>query len=136
MGTGFRLRLLALLVAGPLLASCEVFDEQGCPGVVCGGLDAPVEITVRDVIGAAVTVTRQDGVAVETGCANQGTSTHCSSEVSWPDARVGVYVVHIEAAGFQAFDDELVVEARPLPPDACCGISYTEQHVTVELTPR
>lgn len=100
---------------------------------MCGEAGPPIETTVRDVVDAAVTVTRQDGVPVETSCGNQLTNTHCQSAVATATSPVGVYDVHVEAAGYQAFDAEIVVESSP--PGGCCNPGFIEERVTVELTP-
>lgn len=122
------------LVAGVLALSalaCAPADD--CDGVDCGPADPPLTIVVAGVPDATVTVTRQDGVPVETTCGTLGADTSCESTTR-EAAQPGVYLVHAEATGYEPADLEVTVEATP--PGGCCNPGYVAETVTIDLVAR
>jgi hypothetical protein len=119
----------ALLLVAACLGACASDDD--CRGIACGGAAPPVEVVVRGVPDATVTCTRDD-MPVDISCYASDPDTRC--ECAAPDpVKAGTYLVHAEAAGYEAADREVVVDATL--PGGCCNPGYLGQTVTLDLEP-
>ena len=125
------MKRLPPLLAAFLLAGCTTDDD--CAGITCGAVDPPIELRVRGSAAATITASRQDGAALEAACQPNGSESLCTVDASSGASQVGVYLVQLEAPGFQPVELDVVVEATP--PGGCCNPGYVSEYLTIDLAP-
>jgi hypothetical protein len=132
MSTSLPVRAASLLLALAAAALGACASDDDCRGIACGPTGPPVEVIVRGVPDATVACTRADGVTVDVSCSSGDPDTYCSCDTA-DRSEAGTYLVHVEAAGYEPADREVVVDATL--PGGCCNPGYLGQTVTIDLEP-